>query len=220
MTETGPVSFMTRVSDEDVNIRCTTVGRIMPNTECRVARDDGSVAAVGEAGELQTKGYLCMVGYDGNPAATEEIMTPCGFLKTGDVAVIDAAGYARIVGRKKDTVKRAGENLFPREVEECILELPAVAGVQVVGVPDPTYGEELCAVAVFKATAPAGGEARTKLVRDYVKGQLSHQKVPRYVLSVDSLDPWLTVTGKVQKHKLAEFASDKLGLHPPGAATS
>jgi fatty-acyl-CoA synthase len=198
MTETSPVSFQT-APDDPVDKRVATVGRIHPHVEAKVVDpEDGRVVARGTPGELCTRGYVVMLGYWDDEAATAGAIDRAGWMHTGDLATLDGDGYANVVGRIKDMVIRGGENIYPREVEEFLYQHPAVADVQVVGVPDPRYGEELCAWVRLKEGQQATGEE----LRAWCRGQIATFKVPRYWKFVDSFP--MTVTGKVQKFKMRE----------------
>jgi len=207
MTETSPVSTQTAV-DDPVDKRVGTVGRVHPHLEVRVADPaTGATCAVGETGELCTRGYSVMVGYWEDPERTAEVLDDEGWMHTGDLATIDEDGYANIVGRIKDMIIRGGENVYPRELEEFLYGHPDIADVQVIGVPDARYGEELMAWVIPRAgVANLAPEA----VREFCRGQVAHFKVPRYVKVVDAFP--MTVTGKVQKFKLREAAIAELGL--------
>jgi len=206
-TETSPVSFMSRVSDPEF-LRCETVGRIMPNTECKVVDASGNTVPIGGQGELLTKGYLTMIGYWGAPELTKEAFSDDGFLKTGDLVSLDKDGYLRVEGRLKDVIIRGGENIAPREIEEVIHEVPGVHAVAVVGVPDENYGEEICAI-VIPEDANESKMTADQIV-SFVKSQISHQKVPRFVLFRGSLDDALTVSGKLKKFVLRDWAAKML----------
>jgi fatty-acyl-CoA synthase len=198
MTETSPVSFQT-APDDPVDKRVATVGRIHPHVEAKVVDpDNGRIVARGTPGELCTRGYLVMLGYWDNQEATAEAIDRAGWMHTGDLATVDADGYANVVGRIKDMVIRGGENIYPREVEEFLYQHPAVADVQVVGVPDPRYGEELCAWVRLKEGHSVDGEE----LGDWCRGQIATFKIPRYWKFVDEFP--MTVTGKVQKFKMRE----------------
>ena len=214
MTETSPVSTQTRV-DDDVERRTSTVGRVHPHVEVKVVDPvDGATLPRGETGELCTRGYSVMLGYWDEPEKTAEAVDVDGWMHTGDLAVMRDDGYVNIVGRSKDMVIRGGENVYPREVEEFLHTHPDVADVQVVGVPDPSYGEELCAwVRLREGAAPLTVEA----VRAYCAGRLAHYKVPRYVRVVDEFP--MTVTGKVRKVEMRERSVQELGLQS-GPATA
>jgi fatty-acyl-CoA synthase len=206
MTETSPVSFQT-APDDPVDKRVSTVGRIHPHVEAKVVDpDNGRIVPRGQPGELCTRGYLVMLGYWNNDQATAESIDRAGWMHTGDLATVDADGYANIVGRIKDMVIRGGENVYPREVEEFLYQHPAVSDVQVVGVPDPRYGEELCAWVRLKEGQTVGGEE----LREWCRGKIATFKIPRYWKFVDSFP--MTVTGKVQKFKMRESSVAELGL--------
>ena len=193
MTETSPVSFQS-AADDPIGKRVSTVGRIQPHAECKVVDpDDGRTLPVGERGELCTRGYLVMRGYWGDPERTGEAIDAEGWMHTGDLATIDAEGYCEIVGRVKDMLIRGGENVYPREIEEFLLRNDSVRDVQVFGVPDERFGEEVCAWIVLQPGAAETGES----IRDFCRGQIAHYKIPRYVRFVDELP--MTVTGKPQK---------------------
>jgi len=206
MTETAPVSFLTRPND-DVERRVSTVGTVFPHVEAKVIDPaTGLVTPVGVPGEVCTRGYLVMLGYWNDPDATAEAVDAAGWMHTGDLGVMDAAGYLNIVGRSKDMVIRGGENLYPREIEEVLFEHPAVASAQVIGVPDERMGEELMAWIVLRERADATDDE----IRDFCRERVAHFKVPRYVKFVDEIP--LTVTGKVQKFRMREIAIQELGL--------
>jgi fatty-acyl-CoA synthase len=207
MTETSPVSTQTR-RDDELERRVATVGRAGPHVEIKVVDPaTGLTVPHGEAGEFCTRGYSVMLGYWEDPERTGEAIDRGRWMHTGDLATMDEAGYCKIVGRIKDMVIRGGENVYPREVEEFLYGHPDVADVQVVGVPDPRYGEELCAWVQLRD----GAELSDDDVREFCRGRLAHFKVPRYVMFVDEFP--MTVTGKVQKFKMRETAIDELGLH-------
>jgi fatty-acyl-CoA synthase len=206
MTETSPVSAMTR-RDDDLVRRTSTVGTAMAHVEIKVVDPvTGATAATGEPGELCSRGYLVMRGYWENPAATAEAIDDAGWMHTGDLAVMDADGYVNIVGRLKDLVIRGGENIYPREIEEVLFEHPAVAAVQVIGVPDLRMGEEVMAWVILRD----GEVATDDDLRGFCRDRLSHFKVPRYWRTVTEFP--MTVTGKVQKFKMREVAIADLGL--------
>ena len=197
MTETSPVSFQSS-RDDLLELRVSTVGRIQPHLEVKIVDRDGRVVPHGEAGELCTRGYSVMLGYWNDQARTAEAIDSAGWMHTGDLATIDDDGYCRIVGRIKDMVIRGGENIYPREVEECLYGHPDIQDVQVFGLPDTKYGEELCAWIVAKAGAALDEEG----VRSFCQNRISHYKVPRYIRFVESFSS--TVTGKVQKFAMRE----------------
>jgi fatty-acyl-CoA synthase len=206
MTETSPVSFQT-APDDPVDKRVSTVGRIHPHVEAKVIDpDSGRILRRGGPGELCTRGYLVMLGYWENDEATAEAIDRAGWMHTGDLATIDADGYANIVGRIKDMVIRGGENVYPREVEEFLYGHPAVSDVQVIGVPDPRYGEELCAWVRVKEGQSVTGEQ----LRDWCRGRIATFKIPRYWRFVDAFP--MTVTGKVQKFRMRETSIAELDL--------
>jgi fatty-acyl-CoA synthase len=205
MTETSPVSFQSSV-DDPLDLRVSTVGRIQPHVEVKVVDGDGRIVPRGVTGELLTRGYSVMLGYWDDAERTREAIDTAGWMHTGDLATIDAAGYCNIVGRLKDMVIRGGENVYPREIEEFLYRHPKIQDVQVVGVPDRKYGEELCAMII-----PRAGEKPTEQeIRDFCKGQIAHYKVPRYVRFVDSFP--MTITGKIQKYVMREQMKRELGL--------
>ena len=205
MTETSPVSFQSG-TDDPLERRVSTVGRIQPHAEVKVVDAEGGTAAVGEPGELCTRGYLVMKGYWEDEDRTAEAIDGEGWMHTGDLGTIDAEGYCNIVGRVKDMVIRGGENVYPREIEEFLYRHPKVKEVQVFGVPDEKYGEELAAWIVL-----APGQAATEEeIREFCAGQIAHYKVPRYVRFKDSLP--MTVTGKPQKFLMREAMVKELGL--------
>ncbi len=193
MTETSPVSFQTTRDDSIAN-RVGTVGRIHPHLEAKVIDALGRVVPRGETGELCTRGYSVMRGYWGDEARTAQAIDPAGWMRTGDLATIDAEGYCRIVGRIKDMVIRGGENIYPREIEEFLYRHPAVADVQVFGVADARFGEEVCAWVRLRE----GAELTEEALRGFCRGQIAHYKIPRHVRFVESFP--MTVTGKMQKY--------------------
>jgi fatty-acyl-CoA synthase len=206
MTETSPVSTQTR-ADDDRERRIASVGRVHPHVTVKIVDPiSGETVERGVAGELCTGGYGVMLGYWDEPQLTAEAVDGDGFMHTGDLAVMDDDGYVSIVGRSKDVVIRGGENVYPREVEEFLHRHPAVLDVQVVGVPDPRTGEELCAWVRLRDGTSLDAEA----VREWCHGRLAHYKVPRYVRVTDEFP--LTVTGKVQKYRMRETSIAELGL--------
>jgi fatty-acyl-CoA synthase len=208
MTETSPVSTMTR-SDDGLARRTETVGRVMPHLESKVVDPaTGLVLRRGEPGELCTRGYSVMLGYWDQPEATAEAIDTARWMHTGDLATMDSDGYVNIVGRIKDLVIRGGENVYPREIEEFLYAHPDVADVQVIGVPDAKYGEELMAWVVMR---PGAEPLTAEAVRAFCAGKLAHFKIPRYVHVVDGFP--ITVTGKVRKVEMRERAVDILDLH-------
>jgi fatty-acyl-CoA synthase len=212
MTETSPVSTMTRPVD-DLARRTETVGRVMPHLESKVVDPaTGLVVPRGEPGELCTRGYSVMLGYWDQPEATAGAIDAARWMHTGDLATMDDDGYLNIVGRIKDLVIRGGENVYPREVEEFLYGHPSIADVQVIGVPDAKYGEELMAWIVMRPDTPP---LTADDIRDFCAGKLTHYKIPRYVHIVDAFP--MTVTGKVRKVEMREKSVDLLGLHDQAA---
>jgi fatty-acyl-CoA synthase len=206
MTETSPVSTQTRADDE-LERRVGTVGRVHPHVEVRIAdAATGRTLPCGEPGELLTRGYSVMLGYWDDPERTSEAIDTAGWMHTGDMGMMDEQGYVRITGRAKDMVIRGGENIYPREIEEFLYGHGDVADVQVVGVPDERYGEELVAFVVVREGAVASEDE----LREWCRDKIARYKVPRYVRFVDGFP--MTVTGKVQKFKLRETAMEELGL--------
>jgi fatty-acyl-CoA synthase len=206
MTETSPVSFQT-APDDPVDKRVSTVGRIHPHVEAKVIDpDNGRIVPRGQPGELCTRGYLVMLSYWEDEEATAGAIDQASWMHTGDLATVDEDGYANIVGRIKDMVIRGGENIYPREVEEFLYQHPAVSDVQVIGVPDPKYGEELCAWVRLREGHTVGGEE----LREWCRGKIATFKIPRYWKFVDGFP--MTVTGKVQKYKMRESSVAELGL--------
>jgi len=212
MTETAPVSCQSS-TDTPLAKRVSTVGQVQPHLEVKIVDPaTGQTVASGQTGELCTRGYSVMHGYWGDEAKTREAIDAEGWMHTGDLATMDEEGYVNIVGRIKDMVIRGGENIYPREVEEFLYRHPMVQDVQVVGVPDPKYGEELCAWII-----PKPGAAPTEDdIRAFCQGQIAHYKIPRYIRFVQSFP--LTITGKVQKFKIREAMQQELGLRPAQTA--
>lgn len=207
MTETSPVSTMTRNGDT-MRQRTETVGRTMPNLESKIVDPgSGEVLERGEIGELCTRGYAVMKGYWDQPDKTAEAIDADGWMHTGDLARMDQDGYVVIEGRIKDMVIRGGENIYPREIEEFLFTHPAIQDVQVIGVPDDTYGEELMACIILK---PGAEPLDTGAVADFCRGKLAHYKIPRYVDVRESFP--MTVSGKIRKVEMREEAVARLGL--------
>ncbi len=205
MTETSPVSFQSG-TDDPLERRVSTVGRVHPHVEVKIIDDKGRVLPPDEKGELLTRGYSVMQGYWNDPDRTAEAIDAAGWMHTGDLATLDAEGYGNIVGRVKDMVIRGGENIYPREVEEYMYNHPKIQDVQVFGVPDLKYGEELCAWIKLSA----GEETSENDVRDFCKGQIAHYKIPRYIRFVDAFP--MTVTGKIQKFIMRREMIEELNL--------
>jgi len=205
MTETSPISFQSSL-DDPLERRVSTVGRIQPHLEVKIVDAAGRIVPVGQPGELCTRGYAVMRGYWEDEARTRESIDAAGWMHSGDLATIDAEGYANIVGRVKDMLIRGGENVYPREVEEYLLRHPGVLDVQVFGVPDPKYGEEVCAWVVPRRSHTLDETT----IRDFCKDRIAHYKVPRYVRIVDGFP--LTATGKAQKFEMRKAMVEALGL--------
>ena len=197
MTETSPVSFQS-ATDDPLALRVSTVGRVQPHLEVKLIDLAGDVVARGETGELCTRGYSVMLGYWDDAERTADAIDADGWMHTGDLAVIDDAGYGQIVGRIKDLVIRGGENIYPREVEEFLLTHPGIADVQGVGIPDEKYGEELCVWIIVRP----GAVLTEADVRAHCQGRIAHYKIPRHIRFVDEFP--MTVTGKVQKFAMRE----------------
>ena len=207
MTETSPVSCQSSTSTP-LEKRVATVGQVQPHLQVKVVDPEtGAVVPVGQSGELCTLGYSVMHGYWDDAVKTAEAIDADGWMHTGDLATMDAEGYVNIVGRIKDMVIRGGENIYPREVEEFLYRMPQVQDVQVVGVPDQKYGEELCAWVVVRPGQSLDEDA----IRAFCKGQIAHYKVPRYIRFVSEFP--MTVTGKIQKFKIRDAMKQQLGLH-------
>lgn len=205
MTETSPLSFQS-ATDTPLDKRVATVGRIHPHVEVKIVDVEGRITPRGQSGELCTRGYSVMPGYWGDPGKTAEAIDAAGWMRTGDLAEMDADGYVNIVGRVKDMVIRGGENIYPREVEEFLYRHPKIQDVQVIGVPDERFGEELCAWIRLRD----GESADADDIRAFCQGQIAHYKIPRYIEFVDSFP--MTITGKIQKFVMREKMKEKLGL--------
>lgn len=206
MTETSPVSCQSS-TDTPLSKRVSTVGTVQPHLEVKIVDPEtGATVPRGERGELCTRGYSVMHGYWGDEEKTREAIDAESWMHTGDLATMDDEGYVNIVGRIKDMVIRGGENIYPREIEEFLYRHPKVQDVQVVGLPDKKYGEELCAWLIAKP----GQSVTEEEVREFCKGQIAHYKVPRYIRFVDAFP--MTVTGKIQKFRIREQMTDELGL--------
>jgi fatty-acyl-CoA synthase len=211
MTETSPVSFQSAVDDE-LDVRIATVGRVHPHVECKIVDPEtGASVARGTAGELCTRGYSVMLGYWNNAVATADAIDAARWMHTGDLAIMRADGTVNISGRIKDMIIRGGENIYPREVEEFLYTHPAVREVQVIGVPDAKYGEEVCAWVTLRE----GQAATVEELRDFCRGQIATCKIPRYIRFTSEFPT--TVTGKIQKFKMREISIAELGLLIAGA---
>jgi fatty-acyl-CoA synthase len=207
MTETSPVSTQTS-ADDDIDHRTSTVGRVHPHVEIKIIDPtSGACVKPGVSGELCTRGYSVMLGYWNDPEQTAIAIDQAGWMHTGDLATMDQDGYLNIVGRSKDMIIRGGENIYPREIEEFLYTNPEIRDVQVVGVPDVRYGEEIAAFVVARTPSTFDPEA----VREFCRGKIAHYKIPRYVIPVEDFP--MTVTGKVQKFKLREQAIEWFDLH-------
>ena len=205
MTETSPISFQTR-PDDPINARVETVGRVMPHLEVKIVDADDRIVPLGEPGQLCTRGYSVMSRYWEDPGKTAEVLGADRWMHTGDLATIDAEGYCRIIGRSKDIVIRGGENISPREIEEYLHTHPAVRDVQVIGIPDPKFGEELCAWIILHGGARVDEED----IRTYCRGRIAHFKIPRHIRFVEGFP--MTASGKVQKFVMRERMIEALGL--------
>jgi fatty-acyl-CoA synthase len=205
MTETAPISFQSGI-DDPLERRVSTVGRVQPHLEVKIVDAAGRIVPIGQQGELCTRGYAVMRGYWKDEARSREAIDDAGWMHTGDLATLDAEGFANIVGRVKDMLIRGGENVYPREIEEFLLSHPGVQDVQAFGVPDPKYGEEVCVWIV-----PQRGHAlHEQEIRDFCKDRIAHYKVPRYVRIVEQFP--LTATGKPQKFEMQKAMIESLGL--------
>ncbi|HVU69777.1 MAG TPA: AMP-binding protein [Ktedonobacteraceae bacterium] len=206
MTETSPVSTQTRL-DSPLEKRVGTVGLIGPHLEIKIIDPaTGQVVPLGQPGELCTRGYSVMLGYWNNPEATAHAIDAARWMHTGDLATLDEDGYINIVGRIKDMIIRGGENVYPREIEEFLYTHPLVSDVQVIGVPDARYGEEIMAWVQLKAGATCTDEE----IRAFCQGKIAHYKIPRYVKFVEGFP--MTVTGKIQKFLMRQQSIEELGL--------
>ena len=206
MTETSPVSTQTS-ADDPLEKRVTTVGRVHPHVEIRIADPDtGETVPRGTGGEFLTRGYSVMLGYWNDEARTAEAIDSDGWMHTGDLAVMDDEGYVNIVGRIKDMIIRGGENVYPREIEEFLYTHRDIVDVQVIGVPDVRYGEQVMAWVQLRDGADTTGED----VKEFCRGMIAHYKVPRYIKFTDTFP--MTITGKIQKFKMREQSIEELGL--------
>ena len=205
-TEASPVVTQT-LADDSIERRVSTVGKVLPGVEVRlVDPETGLVVGPGQQGELQTRSAMVMKGYFNMPEATADAIDADGWLHTGDLATVDEDGYYKITGRLKDMIIRGGENIYPREIEEFLYTHPQIDDVQVIGVPDERFGEEVMAWVRLKPDADATEES----IRDFCRGKIAHYKVPRYVKFTDEFP--MTVTGKIQKFRMREMAVEELGL--------
>ena len=206
MTETSPV-ITSSETDDPIEKQVSTVGRIFPHVEVKIIDDDGRIVAPGETGELLARGYNVMQGYWDDPEKTEESIDEAGWMHTGDLATMDQEGFCNIVGRVKDMVIRGGENIYPREIEEYLYRHPRISDVQVFGVPDVKFVEELCAWIILKP----GDQCSEEEIRDFCRGQIAHYKIPRYIRFVEEYP--MTITGKVQKFAMRDKMIEELNLN-------
>ena len=212
MTETGPVSFQTSV-DDSLDRRVQTVGSVLPHIEIKIVDQEKRIVLRGTSGELLTRGYCVMPGYWADQAKTDETIDNAGWIESGDIAIIDDQGYCQIVGRSKDMLIRGGENIFPREIEEFLYRHPKIDQVQVIGVPDTKYGEEICAWIKLHDREKVTEEE----IVEFCRGKIAHFKIPKYILFVDEFP--MTVTGKVQKYVMREKMSTLLGQSTASSKT-
>ena len=211
MTETSPVSFQSRM-DDDIDLRVSTVGSALPHVEGKIVDPEtGQVVPRGAAGELCVRGYLVMQGYWKNEEATGDAIDDARWMHSGDLAVMREDGCVNIVGRIKDMIIRGGENVYPREIEEFLHAHPKIREVQVIGVPDVKYGEQVCAWVQLTG----GADATEDEIIEYCRGKIATYKIPRYVRFTDEFP--MTVTGKIQKFKMREVSIAELGLDAAGA---
>ena len=214
MTETSPVSTQTS-ADDPLEKRVTTVGRVHPHVEIRIVDpESGRTVPRGTSGEFLTRGYSVMLGYWNDPERTAEAIDDDGWMHTGDLAVMDDEGYVNIVGRIKDMIIRGGENVYPREIEEFLYSHPDIVEVQVIGVPDARYGEQIMAWVQLRD----GATTSTDDIKAFCRGTIAHYKVPHYIKFTDAFP--MTITGKIQKFKMREQSIEELGLTEAAAARS
>jgi fatty-acyl-CoA synthase len=208
MTETSPVSFQSQV-DDPIELRVSTVGRVLPHLECKIVDPDtGATVPRGTPGELCTRGYAVMLGYWSDHEATDAVIDAARWMHSGDLAVMNDDGYVAITGRIKDMIIRGGENISPREIEEFLQTHEKVSEVQVIGVPDREYGEEMCAWIRLHDQVTATAEE----FRDFCRGQIATYKIPRYIRFTREFP--MTVTGKIQKFRMREMTVAELALGP------
>jgi fatty-acyl-CoA synthase len=205
MTETSPVSFQT-ATDDSFERRVSTVGRVHPHVQVKIVDIQGRCVPRGVQGEIHTRGYSVMKGYWEDPDRTRDVLDDAGWMHTGDLGVIDEEGYGNVTGRLKDMIIRGGENVYPREIEEFLYKHANVQSVQVCGVPDPKFGEEVCAWIQLRPGATSSVEE----IRHFCQNQIAHYKIPRYIRFVSEFP--MTITGKVQKFAMREFMVKELGL--------
>jgi fatty-acyl-CoA synthase len=211
MTETSPVSFQTATNDS-FDRRVSTVGRVHPHVQVKIVDAEGRCVPRGVQGEIHTRGYSVMKGYWEDADRTREVLDDAGWMHTGDLGVIDAEGYGNVTGRLKDMIIRGGENIYPREVEEFLYRHATVQAVQVCGVPDPRFGEEVCAWIQLKPGAATTSEE----IREFCQDKIAHYKIPRHIRFVSEFP--MTITGKVQKFAMREIMVKELGLSEPKTA--
>ena len=205
MTETSPVSFQT-ATDDSFERRVSTVGRVHPHVQVKIVDAEGRCVPRGMQGEIHTRGYSVMKGYWEDPDRTREVLDESGWMHTGDLGIIDSEGYGNVTGRLKDMIIRGGENVYPREVEEFLYRHAKVQAVQVCGVPDPRFGEEVCAWIQLRPGAVTTAEE----IREFCRNQIAHYKIPRHIRFVSEFP--MTITGKVQKYAMREIMVRELGL--------
>jgi fatty-acyl-CoA synthase len=206
MTETSPVSFQSAM-DDPLDVRVSTVGRVHPHVECKIVDPQtGETLPRGTRGELCTRGYVVMLGYWNDPAATARAVDSARWMHTGDLATMNQDGYVSIAGRIDDMIIRGGENIYPREIEEFLHTHTKISQAYVIGVPDSDYGEQVCAwIAVHDGQSLTVDE-----VRAFCQGQISSYKIPRHIRFTNDFP--MTVTGKIQKFKMREMSVEELGL--------
>jgi len=206
MTETSPIITLTE-TDDPIEKQVTTVGRISPHVEVKIVDDSGRIVAPGNTGELLSRGYNVMQGYWDDPELTAQSIDVAGWMHTGDLATMDEEGFCNIVGRVKDMVIRGGENIYPREIEEYLYRYQKISDVQVFGIPDEKFVEELCAWIILKPKETATEDD----IREFCNGQIAHYKIPRYIRFVDAFP--MTITGKVQKFAMRDTMIEELGIN-------
>ena len=206
MTETSPV-ITSSETDDPIEKQVSTVGRIFPHIEVKIIDENGRIVAPGQTGELLARGYNVMQGYWDDIEKTEESIDEAGWMHTGDLATMDPEGFCNIVGRVKDMVIRGGENIYPREIEEYLYRHPSISDVQVFGVPDVKFVEELCAWISLKPDTSCSEEE----IREFCRGQIAHYKIPRYIRFVKEYP--MTITGKVQKFAMRDKMIEELDLN-------
>jgi fatty-acyl-CoA synthase len=203
MTETGPVSTQTSIADP-LERRVETVGKVLPHTEIKIVDEQNRIVPRGTAGELLTRGYCVMPKYWNDPEKTAKAIDDGRWIASGDIATLDSEGYFQIVGRIKDMLIRGGENIFPREIEDFLYTHPAIDQIEVIGLPDPVYGEEVCAWIKLRE----GQSVTAEQIREFCKGKIAHFKMPKYIRFVDEFP--MTITGKVQKFVMRDIMAKEL----------